>query len=49
MKLSPGADAFQLAALACYLVNISLDQRGSLEGHFQGMLKVLQKTAQVLA
>jgi hypothetical protein len=49
MQLAPGADAVGLAALASHLVDIALDERGSPEGNFQGMLQVLQKTAQDLA
>ena len=49
MQLSPGADAVGLAALAGHLVDIALDEGGSLEGYFQGRLQILQKTAQGLA
>ena len=48
MQLSPGANAVGLAALAGHLVDIALDEGESLEGHFQGMLQILQKTAQGL-
>ena len=49
MQLSPGADAVGLAALAGHLVDIALDEGGSLEGYFQGMPQILQQTAQDLA
>jgi hypothetical protein len=49
MELAPGADTVGLAALASHLVDIALDQGGSLEGDFQGMLQILQETAQGLA
>ncbi len=49
MQLSPGADAVGLATLSGHLVDIALDEGGSLEGYFQGMLQILQKTMQGLA
>ena len=49
MQLSPGANTVGFAALASHLVDIPLDQGGSLEGDYQGMLQILEETAQGLA